>query len=78
MVRVAIEGIIGLNKSDLFADLSVIRSKREIGQNDYLSCQNSSKKFALTTLPGHCEFGFVSRSMIAQSGSLGTCRALLR
>ena len=32
----------------------------------------SSKKFASTTLPGQMAFGGVLRSMMAQSGSMGT------
>ncbi len=42
------------------------------------SCQASSKKPALVILPGHTLPGGVFRSTTAQSGSMGTCRALLR
>ncbi len=43
-----------------------------------LISQRSPKKSAATTLPGYREFGGVFRSITAQSGSLGTCRALFR
>jgi hypothetical protein len=36
----------------------------------------SSKNPAPTTLPGHCDEGGTRTSIPAQSGNVGTCRAL--
>jgi hypothetical protein len=42
------------------------------------NCHCSSKKSAATTFPGQTLLGGVLRSITAQSGSIGTWRALLR
>src|SRR5574337_1231540 len=43
-----------------------------------LTRQCSSKKSAATIFPGYRLSGGVRKSMMAQSGNRGTCRALLR
>ena len=44
----------------------------------FFTCHCSSKNPASTTLPGFTASGAVLRSSMAQSGSFGTWRALLR
>src|SRR5262249_27917184 len=51
---------------------------RQHGARHFGSSHLSVKKSAATILPGQREFGGVVTSTTAQSGSLGTCRALFR